>query len=140
MVDFILIRRALAGATLVVLSCVFAASCEKRAKPEECDTWRGQGFELKNKAQPCATDVDCQQSDWPPCESPVSKKTNEAIAPLKKQWDEGKCEDTMEEERKAKNRPKQECRTPPEVYCKQGLCVHREVGKPELQEQDIKIQ
>ena len=36
------------------------------------------------------------------------------------EFEKGKCEET-----------KPECKTPPVVYCKQGLCVHRELGTPE---------
>ncbi|HTJ83525.1 MAG TPA: hypothetical protein VL400_17515 [Polyangiaceae bacterium] len=134
------LRRVASIVALAGAGAVLIPGCEKRATLEECDGWKGEAFALKNKAQPCATDADCKQSEWPPCESPVDTKTIDAIKPLKQKWDDGKCEAVAEEDRVAKKKQKMECRTPPEVYCKQGLCVHREVGKPELQEQEIQVQ
>ena len=42
------------------------------------------------------------------------------IKPLQDSFQKGKCDE-----------PKSECREPPPVYCKQGLCVQREKGTPE---------
>lgn len=99
---------------------VAAPGCEKKMEPEECDKVRGEAFQMLNKAQPCATDADCKQSEWPGCEKPVNGKTSDALKPLQTKFTEGKCEEK-----------KIECRKPPPVYCKQGLCVHREPGVEE---------
>jgi hypothetical protein len=117
------------GAAAIVLFALlpYAPGCESRLKPEECDTLRGQAFEILNKAQPCASDADCQQSEWPGCEKPLSKKSaDEQIAPLKAKFTEGKCEEK-----------KVECRKPPPVYCKQGLCVHKEAGMPVMDDTPV---
>ena len=103
------------------------AGCEKRLKPEECDTLRGEAFAILNKAQPCANDADCQQSEWPGCEKPLAKKSHtEQIQPLLTKFNEGKCEEK-----------KVDCRKPPPVYCKQGLCVHKEAGMPVMDDTPV---
>jgi hypothetical protein len=103
------------------------AGCEKRLKPEECDALRGEAFQELNKAQPCASDADCQQSEWPGCEKPLAKKTHaDKIQGLQAKFVEGKCE-----EKKA------DCRKPPPVYCKQGLCVHKEAGMPVMDDAPV---
>jgi hypothetical protein len=99
-------------------SALFSAiGCDKALEQKECDKLRGQAFDLLNKAQPCATDNDCMQSEWPGCEKPSNQKTADAIRPMRAEFTAGQCAEA-----------KQECRKPPQVYCKQGLCVHREVG------------
>ena len=89
--------------------------------PKECDKIRGEAFELLNKAQHCDTDADCQESEWPGCAKPLSKSVAGQIKPMKESFQKGKCEEP-------KTAP---CREAPPVYCKQGLCVHREKGTPE---------
>lgn len=105
---------AVAVASFVALSL---AACDSKMEEKECDKIRGDAFELLNKAQHCNNDTDCRQSDWPGCQKPESEKTFETIKPMKEQFQKGKCEE-----------PKSDCKPPPEVYCKQGLCTHREKG------------
>jgi hypothetical protein len=107
----------LLSAALGVSTLFSALGCDKALEEKECAKLRGQAFDLLNKAQPCATDNDCMQSEWPGCEKPSNQKTADAIRPMREQFTAGQCVE-----------PKQECRKPPQVYCKQGLCVHREVG------------
>ncbi len=114
--------RALALGALGWVALLCAPGCEKKLEQKDCDALRGQGFEILNKAQPCANDTDCQQSEWPGCEKPLAKKSQEGIAPLKAKYTEGKCE-------QYEKKPAPECRKPPPVYCKQGLCVHKEQGQ-----------
>lgn len=105
----------------VAALCLMALGCEKKMEPKECDSLRAKAFEHINIGQQCEKDPDCQQSEWPGCEKPISVVTAGKIKALHDQYTAGKCEE-----------PKaQACRTPPEVYCKQGLCVHREIGTPE---------
>jgi hypothetical protein len=90
---------------------------------EKCRDLRSQAFDiLTGQAHPCSSDADCFPSDWPGCDQPVSGKSRDKIAEIKQQFDEGGCishpEIATEENR--------ECREPPIVYCKQGLCVFRE--------------
>ena len=105
-------------ASLLLLALV--AGCESKMDPKECDKVRGDAFELVNKAQHCNTDVDCRQSEWPGCAKPISNATFDKIKPLSESYKTGKCEE-----------PKVDCKAPPDSYCKQGLCVHREIGTPE---------
>jgi hypothetical protein len=102
---------ALSLATLALL-----AGCGK-LDPKECDKLRGEAFELLNKAHHCNNDLDCRQSDWPGCVKPVSNTSYDKIKVMADQYAAGQCEE-----------PKVECKPPPDVYCKQGLCVHREMG------------
>ncbi|MCC6556176.1 MAG: hypothetical protein IT372_24715 [Polyangiaceae bacterium] len=102
---------------LALLALSLLAACESKMDPKECDKLRGDAFDLLNKAQHCNDDGDCHQSDWPGCAKPLSNATLDKIKPMADQFNQGKCEE-----------PKVECREPPEVYCKQGLCVHRERG------------
>ena len=102
-----------------VLSLLFVA-CSSKLDPKDCDKLRGDAFDLLNKAQHCNTDADCRQSDWPGCERPESSETFEKIKPMRDQFKKGKCEE-----------PNIPCKSPPEVYCKQGLCVAREKGSTE---------
>jgi len=114
-------RRALAPLPLALLaSLALLAGCESKMEPKACDKLRGDAFEILNKAQHCNTDADCRQSDWPGCAKPLSNATAEKLKPMADQYKTGKCEE-----------PKVECKSPPDVYCKQGLCVHREKGTPE---------
>lgn len=103
---------------LVLLALL--AGCESKMDPKECDKLRGDAFDLVNKAQHCNTDADCRQSEWPGCAKPVSNATFDKIKPLAESFKNGKCEERD-----------LGCKPPPESYCKQGLCVHREIGTPE---------
>lgn len=112
-----MVRPSLATFAVGITLAALSTSCKPKLKPEECATTRKEAFEILNKAQPCATDPDCHQSSWPGCEKPSNQKTLDAIKPIHEKFTNGQCED-----------PKPECRAAPEVYCKQGLCVHREKG------------
>ncbi|HEY4116362.1 MAG TPA: hypothetical protein VGM56_00850 [Byssovorax sp.] len=115
--------RVLAAAALTTIAAApFAVGCSSSMEPKECDKIRGEAFELLNKAQHCDSDADCRQSEWPGCAKPLSNKTFDTLKPMKDSFTKGKCEE-----------PKIECKEPPTVYCKQGLCVHREKGIPEGQ-------
>jgi hypothetical protein len=103
-----------------VLALPLWSGCSGKMDPQQCDQLRGDAFDALNKAQHCDTDADCIQSDWPGCAKPLSKTTNDKLKPMKESYQKGKCEE-----------PKLECKEPPPVYCKQGLCVHREKGTPE---------
>lgn len=109
--------RLLCSVALGLSTLLSGLGCDKALEEKECAKLRGQAFDLLNKAQPCATDNDCIQSEWPGCEKPSNQKTADAIRPMRAEFTAGQCVE-----------PKQECRKPPQVYCKQGLCVHREVG------------
>jgi hypothetical protein len=97
-----------------------AGGCTNTMEQKECLQVREDAFELVNKAQHCNSDADCRQSDWPGCAKPLSIATYDKIKPMKESFTKGKCQEA-----------KADCREPPEVYCKQGLCVHREKGTPE---------
>jgi hypothetical protein len=114
-------RLACALALACAAFAVFAvAGCENKLEAKECDKLRGEAFDLVNKGQQCNNDADCRQSEWPGCERAITNATYDKIKPMADQFKTGKCEE-----------PKMECRKPPEAYCKQGLCVHREKGVPE---------
>jgi hypothetical protein len=106
--------------TLGLVLLALLAGCENKMDPKACDKIRGDAFDLVNKAQHCNTDADCRQSEWPGCAKPVSQASFEKIKPMAESYKTGKCEE-----------PKVECKAPPQSYCKQGLCVHRELGTPE---------
>ncbi len=107
-------------AVVAVLGFSALPGCEKKLEPEQCDKLRADAFQTLNKAHHCGEDKDCRQSSWPGCQKPLSNKDWDAIKPLEDQYKQGKCEE-----------PKIDCKEPPEVYCKQGLCVHREKGRDE---------
>ena len=107
-------------ALLVVPLLTLVFGCEATLSPAECEGLRLDAFAIRNNSahnapHTCATDADCVGTTWPGCAYPVSAKNNDKIMDLKKKFSAGKCEE-----------PKKECRKPPEVYCKQGLCVFRE--------------
>ena len=104
----------------VIASVALGTGCSSKLEPKECDKIRGEAFELLNKGQQCNDDKDCRQSDWPGCAKPISNTNSDKIAPMAAIYKKGQCEE-----------PKIECKKPPESYCKQGLCVHREIGTPE---------
>lgn len=104
--------------TLFVLGTA-AIGCEKKMDPAECDKIRSEAFTLLGKGQPCGADADCKEAVWPQCRRPTNTKNFEALAEMQKKRADGKCEE----------KPADECKDSPEVYCKQGLCVNRELGE-----------
>jgi hypothetical protein len=114
------LSRCLAALTLVALSLPLAGGCSSSMDPKECGKLREDAFDLVNKAQHCNTDADCRQSEWPGCQKPLSLASWDKIDPMHQAFTKGKCEE-----------PKPDCREPPPVYCKQGLCVHKEKGTAE---------
>jgi len=94
--------------------------CESKMEPQACDKIRGDAFALLNKAHHCGSDADCRQSEWPGCQKPINQKNFDTIKPMAEEYKKGKCAE-----------PKIDCVAPPESYCKQGLCVHREKGRNE---------
>lgn len=102
------------------LALMMLAGCSNKMESKECDKLRGDAFDLLNKGQQCNTDADCKQSEWPGCAKPEANATAEKIKPMMEAYKKGQCEE-----------PKVECREPPPVYCKQGLCAAREKGVPE---------
>ena len=110
------------GALLLLGALVLPAvgGCSNDMDPKQCAKLREDSFELLNKAQHCNTDADCRQSDWPGCAKPVSMASYEKINAMHEPFTKGKCAE-----------PKIDCRESPPVYCKQGLCVHKEKGTPE---------
>ncbi len=80
-----------------------------------CNGLRSQAFDIVNEPHTCNDDLDCLGSEWPGCAKPLSKKNRARVAPLQKQFEDGQC---VEKE--------SDCREPPEIYCKQGLCVFNE--------------
>ncbi len=105
---------------LMLLCFASLLGCGNKLDPKECDKIRGDAFDMVNAAQHCSTDADCKQSEWPGCARAVSNKTADAIKPMQENFKKGQCEE-----------PKMDCKAPPESYCKQGLCVHREKGTTE---------
>jgi hypothetical protein len=115
-----LLRHALWLAAFPLGALLCSGGCSNNLDPKECLSVRADAFELLNKAQHCNNDSDCRQSDWPGCPKPLSNDTFDKIRPMKEKFQKGKCEEQ-----------KPDCREPPEAYCKQGLCVHREKGTSE---------
>ena len=108
------------GIAIGALLLAVVPGCEKKMEPQACDKLRADAFALLNKAHHCGTDADCRQSEWPGCQKPISQKDFDTIKPMSDSYKQGKCEE-----------PKIDCPAPPESYCKQGLCVHREKGRNE---------
>src|SRR5262249_15396256 len=102
------------AAPLVASSILLTAVACSKLDQKECDKIRGDAFEMLNKAQHCAVDADCRQSEWPGCAKPLSNQTFDELKPMAAAYKKGQCEE-----------PKLDCKAAPEVYCKQGLCVHR---------------
>jgi hypothetical protein len=117
---YVALRLSLASLALGAVALLAVGGCSKEMDPKECMKLREDAFDLVNKAQHCNSDADCRQSDWPGCAKPMSQESYEKVKPMKDSFTKGKCQEA-----------KPDCREPPEVYCKQGLCVHREKGTPE---------
>jgi hypothetical protein len=109
-----------AAAPLLLLP--LASGCESRMEPKECDKLRSEAFDLLNVAQHCNNDTECRASDWPGCSKPLSNASHDKIKPMRDSFQKGKCEEPASTK---------DCKPAPEVYCKQGLCVHREKGVSE---------
>jgi hypothetical protein len=114
------LRLPLAPLATLALCAPLWSGCSNELDAKECLKIRVDAFDLLNAAQHCNNDTECRQSDWPGCSKPMSQETHGKIRPMKDSFTKGKCQE-----------PKADCREPPEVYCKQGLCVHREMGTPE---------
>jgi hypothetical protein len=113
-------RAVLALAAVLGLALPLSSGCSNSMEPQQCNQLRGDAFDLVNKAQHCNDDKDCRQSEWPGCAKPLSNETFDKIKPMRGEFEKGKCVEA-----------KSDCKPPPVVYCKQGLCVHREIGTPE---------
>ncbi|UQA55655.1 hypothetical protein [Polyangium aurulentum] len=110
----------LATLSALILGIASLLGCGSKMDAKECDKIRGEAFDLVNSAQHCSTDADCKQSEWPGCARAVNAKTVDTIKPMAENFKKGQCEEA-----------KMDCKAPPEAYCKQGLCVHREKGTTE---------
>jgi len=110
----------LALAAFAALALPLWSGCSSDLDQNACLKLREDAFEVLNKAQHCNNDSECRQSDWPGCAKPESQASFDKIKPSKDAFTKGKCVEA-----------KADCREPPEVFCKQGLCVHREKGTPE---------
>jgi hypothetical protein len=108
----------LGAAILVAIGSLLG--CSSKLEQKECDKLRGEGFDLINAAQHCNVDGDCSQSQWPGCARAVNAKKVSSAGAISVKYKTGECEE-----------PKMTCKEPPDAYCKQGLCVHREKGAPE---------
>lgn len=108
--------KVVAGSFGWTLALVVASGCNT-ADSKECESLRGQAFDIINTAHVCADDADCVPTSWPGCSKPVNSKNKARVVELKEKFDKGKC---VEAEAK--------CRETPEIYCKQGLCVFRELA------------
>jgi hypothetical protein len=109
-----------AALSLLSLSLPLASGCSNDMDPKQCDKLREDAFDLLNKAQHCNNDAECKPSDWPGCSKPVSAETAGKIQAMHDPFTKGKCAE-----------PKSDCREAPPIYCKQGLCVHKEKGTAE---------
>jgi hypothetical protein len=112
-------RKATLAAALCLLGLLALAGCNKLSQ-EECDALRTQAFDIvndeqKQSPQACADDVDCMPTPWPGCSRPVNKKNLATVEELEQQFRRGECTEPE---------PARPC-DQLEVYCKQGLCVHR---------------
>lgn len=94
------------------LLAVFTFSCGLSS--EECLKLRGDAYQVVNEAHTCNDDGDCHQSEWPGCAKPISSKNKARVDVHQAKYDKGGCTDDEDS-----------CSQPPEVYCKQGLCVFR---------------
>jgi hypothetical protein len=106
-----------AAAAAAVLALALMLGCSNKMDPKECDTLRSSAFDIINGAHHCNSDADCRQSNWPACPRPVSNLSFDKLKPMSESFKKGECEEKPPE-----------CKPSPDVYCKQGLCVHREKG------------
>ncbi|MEO5725514.1 MAG: hypothetical protein ABIV93_00835 [Byssovorax sp.] len=113
-------RALLALVAVLGLALPLSSGCSSGLEPEQCEKFRSDSFDIINKAQHCNDDKDCRQSEWPGCAKPLSNESFGKITAMRGEFQKGKCEEK-----------KPDCKEPPVVYCKQGLCVHREKGTPE---------
>ncbi len=107
-------------AFLLLPVALYAVGCDNKMDPKECDKIRGEAFDLTNKGQRCNADPDCRLPEWPTCTNPVSTETWDKMKPMMDAFRGGQCEE-----------PQVPCNKAKDYYCKQGLCVFREVGTPE---------
>lgn len=107
---------ALAAAVGWTVAFFGAGGCGNKLEEAQCGSLRGQAFEIINAAHICADDAECVPVDWPGCAKPVSSKNKTRVLELKEKYEQGKCVEA-----------KATCRDTPEIYCKQGLCVFREL-------------
>ncbi len=96
------------------------SACNGKMSSQQCLKLRGQAFDIIGKGHPCNDDSECLGTAWPGCTKPVNDYSFGKIKELKETFDKGGCTEPP---------PSRECRKPPEVYCKQGLCVFREKAK-----------
>ena len=99
------------------LLAALAAGCKGGLDETACTDLRGQAFEVINKAHTCNSDADCRGTDWPGCSKPINGKHFAKVAVFKGKFVKGQCTEG-----------KESCRDAPEIYCKQGLCVFRELA------------
>lgn len=112
------LSRTAAVTLLGALSMVgFFAGCGSKMEEKECTKLKIEAFDLLNKAQHCNTDADCNGSDWPDCQKPLSSANGEEIKKKRDAYFTGKCEEQ-----------KPACTDTTPIYCKQGLCVRKEKG------------
>jgi len=101
------------GLGVIVLVATLGVGCG--LSEEECLKLRGEAYEVLNAPHTCNDDTGCMFSNWPGCAKPLGRKNESKIADIRAKFDAGKCFESPPE-----------CREPPDVYCKQGLCVFRE--------------
>jgi len=99
-----------------LVAFVTAVGCNSVDK-SQCESFRGEAFDIINTAHVCADDADCVPTNWPGCSKPVNSKNKARVLEIKDKFDKGKCVED-----------KATCRETPEIYCKQGLCVFRELA------------
>ena len=98
----------------LLVGLIAAAGCN--LSDEECLKVRTEAFDIINESHVCGDDSDCYRTEWPGCGKPVSSKNLARLDPLQEKFDTGGCKEEPAD-----------CRNAPEVYCKQGLCVLREL-------------
>ncbi len=111
--------RKIAAMGLAALALMLSSfGCSKSEK--ECLALRAEAFEIinvqgeGNLPHTCNDDSGCIGTEWPSCSKPSSKKNEAKIGALMSQFEGGGCKEDPSD-----------CPESPDVYCKQGLCVHR---------------
>ncbi|MEZ4302724.1 MAG: hypothetical protein R3B70_47815 [Polyangiaceae bacterium] len=113
-----IVSSAAALTLLVAASALIGlAGCGSKMEEKECTKLKIEAFDLLNKAQHCNNDSDCNGSDWPDCQKPISAANTEEIQKKRDAYFTGQCEEQ-----------KPVCSDTTPVYCKQGLCVRKEKG------------